>query len=140
MFASRWTDVGISPSFGVPWLFLPSFKSNVRFGGDIVEKLSVDIQNLPARFSELLAQTQPGHEIIVTEGGQPKAILTPLVLSEPQPMREITVTFLGQPRTILVPAENPATKRRTPGLGMGTMTMLPGFDDPLPDEFWLGEL
>jgi hypothetical protein len=30
-------------------------------------------------------------------------------------------------------------KLRTPNLGAGTVWMSDDFDDPLPDEFWLGE-
>jgi len=110
-----------------------------------VEKLSVDIQNLPNQFGELLAQTQPGHEIIVTEGGQPKAILAliapPTTPVEPEGWEELTVTFAGEPRTIRVPIyPRPAqAKPRVPGLGVGKIEILPGFNDPLPDEFWLGE-
>ena len=110
-----------------------------------MDKPSVDIHNLPAQFADLLAQTQPGQEIIVTAAGQPRAILTPIVSeapaepAPPQKFIEITATFLGQPKKILVPISESSVKRRVAGLGVGTMTMLPGFDDPLPDGFWLGE-
>ena len=111
-----------------------------------MDKPSVDIGDLPGQCDALLAQAQPGHEIIVTQAGHPRAILTPIPPPpappvEPIGWREITVTFLGEPRTIRDPIypSSPDAKPRVPGLGLGTMTMLPGFDDPLPDEFWLGE-
>ena len=111
-----------------------------------MEKLSVDIQNLANQFGELLARTQPGHEIIVTEEGQPKATLTPMALAttpvEPEGWEELTVTFAGEPRIIRVPIypRSAQAKPRVPGLGVGEIEILPGFNDPLPDEFWLGEL
>ena len=110
-----------------------------------MDKPSVDIHNLPTQFAALLAQTQPGQEIIVTEAGQPRAILRPIAPeapakpAPPQKFIEITATFLGQPKKILVPVSDPSVKRRVPGLGVGKIEILPGFDDPLPDEFWLGE-
>lgn len=33
----------------------------------------------------------------------------------------------------------PRTEPRKPGLNAGKGTMAPDFDDPLPDEFWLGD-
>jgi hypothetical protein len=33
----------------------------------------------------------------------------------------------------------PLPKKRTPGLHPGAFVMGDDFDDPLPDEFWLGE-
>ena len=109
-----------------------------------MDKPSVDIENLPSQFADLLARTQPGQEIIVTEGGQPKAILTPIASetpTEPIGWEELAVTFAGEPRTIRVPIypPPPLAKPRIPGLGVGKIEILPGFDDPLPDEFWLGE-
>jgi hypothetical protein len=41
--------------------------------------------------------------------------------------------FLGQK------TPQPAPKARTPGLHKGAFVMSDDFDDPLPDEFWLGE-
>lgn len=33
----------------------------------------------------------------------------------------------------------PNQELRKPGLGLGSCIMSDDFDDPLPDEFWLGE-
>ena len=111
-----------------------------------MDKRSVDIGDLPAQFDALLTQAQPGHEIIVTEAGHPRAILTPIPPppappAEPVGWEEVTVTFAGERKTIRVPIDppSPGDQRRVPGLGVGQIEILPGFDDPLPDEFWLGE-
>ena len=109
-----------------------------------MDKPSVDIENLPTQFAALLAQTRPGQEIIITAAGQPRAILTPIAPeapAEPIGWQEIPVTFAGEPRTIRVPIypPSPLARPRVPGRGVGKIEILPGFDDPLPDEFWLGE-
>ena len=36
-------------------------------------------------------------------------------------------------------SEQPAKGKRIPGLHAGTMWVSDDFDDPLPDEFWLGD-
>jgi len=49
--------------------------------------------------------------------------------------------FLGeeeQPLVRLVPTAVPSRKR-IPGLNRGEIWMSDDFDEPLPDEFWLGE-
>ncbi|CAN1208594.1 DUF2281 domain-containing protein [Tumidithrix helvetica PCC 7403] len=37
------------------------------------------------------------------------------------------------------PQVTPLKKLRSPGLGLGSCLFTDDFDDPLPDEFWLGE-
>ena len=121
-----------------------------------MEKLSVEIAQLPDQFHTLLAQSRAGHEIIVTEGGQARAVLTPVAGLSPTPPTnqrepvptepsetteemEVTVSFLGEPRIIRVPVSPPGPNHRVPGLGVGLIEDLTEFDEPLPDEFWFGE-
>jgi antitoxin (DNA-binding transcriptional repressor) of toxin-antitoxin stability system len=78
-----------------------------------VEKIEVDVNDLPTRFAELLAKATAGDEVVVTAEGKPLAWLNPI----PQP---------GGPRV--------------PGFAKGAfLGMAPDFDAPLPDEFWLGD-
>ncbi len=59
----------------------------------------------------IIALTKNGDEVLIEENGKPIAKLTPL----------------EKPKEI---------KKRTAGLGKGTMWMSEDFDDELPDEFW----
>ncbi len=71
---------------------------------------TVEIQDLPTRFAEVISLASAGTEVVITENHVPKAKLIPL-----KP---------GQPRIV--------------GLHPGSITMSPDFDDPLPDDFWTG--
>jgi antitoxin (DNA-binding transcriptional repressor) of toxin-antitoxin stability system len=71
---------------------------------------TIDIRELPDRFGELVAQAGAGIEVIVTEGGIPRAVLLPLPLARP----------------------------RVAGLHAGAIDPAPDFDEPLPEEFWTG--
>jgi antitoxin (DNA-binding transcriptional repressor) of toxin-antitoxin stability system len=72
---------------------------------------TIDIQNTDMSLQELIALLNQDTEVIITEDGAPVARL---------------MSFETQP------------KQRIPGLHAGAMTMSDDFDDPLPDEFWLG--
>jgi prevent-host-death family protein len=72
---------------------------------------TIDVRDLPDRFDELVAQAAAGGEVIVTEGGKPRALLVPL----------------------------PAAKPRTAGLHLGAIQVAEDFDEPLSDEFWTGQ-
>ena len=72
---------------------------------------TIDIAEVSAKWSELLATMQAGGEVIVTDHDIPQARLTPL---NTVPSRE-------------------------PGLHLGDFKMSPDFDEELPDEFWLGK-
>ena len=72
--------------------------------------LTIDVNDLPARYAEAVARAEQGDEVIVTADGPPPARLVPV----PTPLR---------PRIL--------------GLHPGSMIAAPDFDDPLPDEFWL---
>ena len=70
----------------------------------------IDVRELSTRFAELLALARAGNEVIVTENDAALARLVPLTKAEP----------------------------RVPGLHPGAMSIAPDFDDPLPEEFWVG--
>lgn len=71
---------------------------------------TVDVKT--AQLPELLALTRAGNDVLLTEGDVPVARLT---------------------------AVAPVSKKRVLGLHPGAITTTEDFDDPLPDEFWLGE-
>jgi antitoxin (DNA-binding transcriptional repressor) of toxin-antitoxin stability system len=62
---------------------------------------------------DLLAQALAGNEAIITEHGTPVARLVPVI--------------------------EHTKKKRVPGLNRGTIWTSEDFDEPLPDEFWLGQ-
>jgi antitoxin (DNA-binding transcriptional repressor) of toxin-antitoxin stability system len=72
--------------------------------------LVIDVNDLPARFAEAFDVVQAGEDVFVVAAGYP-------------PMR---LTLAGLRPIIL-------------GMHPGAMEMAPDFDDPLPDEFWLGD-
>lgn len=74
---------------------------------------TVDINEAQTQLSQLLALAQQGHEIIIAQDDKPMAKLTP--------------------------CEAAHAGKRTPGLTRGEIWVSDDFDDPLPDEFWLGE-
>jgi len=76
--------------------------------------LMIELSDLPARFEEALAYLRVCGEVVLTVDSVPLAGLTAL----PTP---------------------PRTEPFKLGLHPGAMVMAPDFDDPLPDEFWLGE-
>jgi antitoxin (DNA-binding transcriptional repressor) of toxin-antitoxin stability system len=51
---------------------------------------------------------------------------------------EVVITQNGQPLARLVPIA-PAKKKRIAGLNRGSIWTSHDFDDPLPDEFWMGQ-
>ena len=74
--------------------------------------MNVDIAEAQTQFSKLIALALQGKEVVITQDG------TPLIQ--------------------LAPAR-PQTQRRIAGLHRGAMRMRDDFNDPLPDEFWLGD-
>lgn len=72
---------------------------------------SVESKDLSSRFNELIASAAAGNEVIVTENQVPVARLVPLLPG----------------------------MARVPGLHAGMIQISADFDDPLPDDFWLGE-
>ncbi len=75
--------------------------------------VKVDIRELPTRLDELLEMASKGHEVLLLDGTEPRAKLTPV--------------------------QSPPREQRIPGLHKGVFQVSPDFDDPLPDAFWLGE-
>ena len=75
---------------------------------------TIDIRELPERFRELVALADAGVEVVVTEDGKPRATIAAII-----------------PAHILT--------TRIAGLHPGAMTASDDFDEPLPDEFWMGE-
>jgi antitoxin (DNA-binding transcriptional repressor) of toxin-antitoxin stability system len=78
-----------------------------------MEKIEVDVRELPDRILDLNERAAAGDEVVITVEGKPVAWLNPI----PVP---------GGPRVL--------------GFARGSFTYIaPDFDDPLPDEFWSGE-
>ena len=73
---------------------------------------TVSIDEAQNKLQDLLAHALAGHEVIITDRGQPVARLVPVA---------------------------PAKKKRVAGLNRGTIWTSEDFDQPLPDEFWLGQ-
>ncbi|MBP8251799.1 MAG: hypothetical protein KAX40_05510 [Herpetosiphon sp.] len=71
----------------------------------------IDVQETPTTLEELLSMTKKGTEIVLTYGDETLARLIPATIKKPR---------IGNlnPNSIIVGDD---------------------FDDPLPDEFWLGE-
>lgn len=72
---------------------------------------TVNMHEAKTRLSELLALALQGEEVIIAKANKPMARLVPL----------------EQPK-----------KQRIAGLHRGQIWMSDDFDEPLPDEFWLG--
>jgi antitoxin (DNA-binding transcriptional repressor) of toxin-antitoxin stability system len=72
---------------------------------------TVEIQEIPARWEEVIASVKEGTEIIVTAGAVPCARLIPL----------------------------PANLPPVPGLNAGGFVIADDFDAPLPADFWTDE-
>lgn len=74
---------------------------------------TVSVAEAQERLRDLLAQVLAGNEVIITEHGKPVARLVPVPVAA-------------------------ANKKRVAGLNRGTIWTSEDFDQPLPDEFWLG--
>lgn len=72
---------------------------------------TVDVEDAKDRLPELLSLALEGNEVIISEGDRPVARLVPI---------------------------RPPGRKRVMGLHRGAARMSEDFDDPLPDEFWLG--
>jgi len=74
---------------------------------------TVSVHEAQDKLPDLLAQALAGNEVIITEDGTPVARLVPVVAH--------------------------SKKKRVPGLNRGAILTSEDFDEPLPDEFWLGQ-
>ena len=72
---------------------------------------SVEISEAQYHLAELIAQAATGTDIILLDGQTPRARLVPIT---------------------------PPVVQRIPGLHAGSVTTSPDFDQPLPDDFWIG--
>ena len=73
---------------------------------------TVSVDEAQNKLPDLLAQAVAGDEVIITEHGTPVARLVPVVAH--------------------------SKKKGVAGLNRGTVSTSEDFDEPLPDEFWLG--
>jgi antitoxin (DNA-binding transcriptional repressor) of toxin-antitoxin stability system len=76
---------------------------------------TIDISTIPAIKDVLLPLLEADTELILMDGDKPIAKVTPLA----QPAHQ--------------------NRESLAGIFRGMMTMSDDFDDPLPDEFWLGK-
>ena len=74
---------------------------------------TVSVDEAQDKLQDLVAQALAGNEVIITEDGTPVARLVPVVVR--------------------------SKKKRVAGLNRGTISTSEDFDEPLPDEFWLGQ-
>ena len=72
---------------------------------------TVDVEEAKERLPELVSLALEGNEVIISEGDRPVARLVP---------------FAG------------AGQKRVADLNKGEIWMSDDFDEPLPDEFWMG--
>jgi prevent-host-death family protein len=73
---------------------------------------TINVDEAKSRLADLIAIVSQGGEVIITQDGKPLAQL--------------------------VPVAKPKGKRIA-GLNRGSIWTSPDFDEPLPDEFWLGK-
>jgi hypothetical protein len=76
---------------------------------------TIDLEETPTSLDDLLALLQNDDEILLTKGSIPLARL----------------------QTVSHPAV--VSSKRIPGLHAGTTWVSKDFDDPLSDDFWLGD-
>ena len=74
---------------------------------------TVEVKQTQTYLKELLSLVVKGSEIILTQGNTPIARLVPITAAPTMP--------------------------RVAGLHLGAIWMSDDFDEPLPDEFWLGK-
>ena len=74
---------------------------------------TVSVDEAQSKLQDLLIRALAGDEVIITEDGTPVARLVPVVTH--------------------------SRKKRVAGLNRGTILASGDFDEPLPDEFWLGQ-
>jgi antitoxin (DNA-binding transcriptional repressor) of toxin-antitoxin stability system len=80
-------------------------------GDSAMNTKTMNVDEAEAHFTELLSMVKEGTEIILIEDDRPLARLTPISTKK---------------------------SRRIPGLHPGSVIMSEDFDEPLGDDFWLG--
>ena len=73
---------------------------------------TVSVEEAEGRLADLIAIASEGGEVIITLEGKPLARLVPVTQ---------------------------AKKKRIAGLNRGSIWSSPDFDEPLPDDFWVGQ-
>lgn len=73
---------------------------------------TISIDEAQDRLPDLVAQAHAGNEVVITDQGKPVARLIPVVVR--------------------------SRKKRIAGLNRGSISVREDFDEPLPDDFWLG--
>ena len=73
---------------------------------------TINLETVEKQLAELLAIVELGSEIVITQNGKPIARMA---------------------------AVAPTKKKRIAGLNRGMIWTSEDFDEPLPDEFWLGK-
>ncbi len=86
---------------------------------------TMSLNDALSQLHKLRSLTMAGKEIIIVENNQPIAKLVPLAAPAAAPGADVS--------------RNESTKKRIFGLHRGQLWVSDDFDDPLPDEFWLGE-
>ena len=74
---------------------------------------TINLDKVEKQLAELLAIVEHNGEIVIAENGKPLARLEPVT--------------------------QPKKKKRIAGLNRGMIWTSEDFDEPLPDEFWLGK-
>lgn len=74
---------------------------------------TVSVDEAQNRLQDLLAQALAGNEVIITEGGTPVVRLVPVVAHLKRSVLRVLIR--------------------------GSISTSEDFDEPLPDEFWLGQ-
>ncbi len=74
---------------------------------------TINLETVEKQLAELLALAERGGEIVITQNGKPLARLEAVA--------------------------PPSKKKRVAGLNRGAIWTSEDFDEPLPDEFWLGK-
>ena len=92
-------------------------------------RTDVDIHDLPARLDEVLALASAGQEVVLMANGTARARLMPVSVG-------IGHGNNATPSTIVSGLQ---AEPRVLGLRPGAIILAPDFNDPLSDEFWLGE-
>lgn len=78
-----------------------------------MDTMTVDVKDAQTQLSKLLALALQGNKVVISEDQEPMVQLVPI---------------------------RKRHERRIAGLHRGAMRMRDDFNDPLPDEFWLGEV
>ncbi len=92
-----------------------------------METKTIDVLQSQPSLSDLLSFIAAGHIVILTEDGQPLAKLVPLQ----SPLKRRVAANAAHIQS--------SQKSRVAGLHSGAIQISEDFDEPLPDEFWMGE-